>query len=542
MKKAAPYLAAAAMLLLSCNRTPLQQALSRLDMTIARQDAYVEAFERRNDSLRRALSEADTDSLRWQCSAALYDAYHHFSVDSAGRYVSQMQRYSQTRREDILTSLSEIQLLVWSHDEARALALYEALDTSGYAAMGLREEYLAGGIEIYTNISRFPRFLREERDYTRDLERLRRAYIDADIVSYYGKKVLAQQMRDEGRPEDALNVFLSCYEEADKSDWHELSSLEYNTGMLYGLLGDSEQKKIWLCRSAESDFNAPNRDFLSLYELALTLYNEGDFTRANRYIKIHFDNVLAGDFQAKVIRSSQAQSIIVEASMQAERSRRMILIVSIAILSALLLVILYMMRRERRQALKISAANGKLAVANESLAVANASLGQANKALEESNAALAEANKIKENYVFRYMDLSISYLDKVEENRHALRKIAKNEGTEALLKVLRSPSGFADYKEFYRIFDQTFLGIFPDFIKKVNALLREDARFDENSARKDLPTEIRILAALKLGIDDSPKIASFLKCSLSTVYTYRAKMRNQALCPKEEFEQRVKNL
>ena len=90
--------------------------------------------------------------------------------------------------------------------------------------------------------------------------------------------------------------------------------------------------------------------------------------------------------------------------------------------------------------------------------------------------------------------------------------------------------------------DQTFLGIFPDFIKKVNALLREDARFDENSARKDLPTEIRILAALKLGIDDSPKIASFLKCSLSTVYTYRAKMRNQSLCPKEEFEQRVKNL
>ena len=57
-----------------------------------------------------------------------------------------------------------------------------------------------------------------------------------------------------------------------------------------------------------------------------------------------------------------------------------------------------------------------------------------------------------------------------------------------------------------------------------------------------LPTEIRILATIKLGMEDSGRIASFLKCSLSTVYTYRAKMRNQALCPKEEFEERVKAL
>ena len=35
-------------------------------------------------------------------------------------------------------------------------------------------------------------------------------------------------------------------------------------------------------------------------------------------------------------------------------------------------------------------------------------------------------------------------------------------------------------------------------------------------------------------------IASFLKCSLSTVYTYRAKLRNRALCPKDEFEDRIK--
>ncbi len=521
--------------LTACSPSPLQQAFRDLDRTIGMRETYVEAFEQRNDSLRSALRDAGSDSLRWALSERLYQSYHHFSVDSAGRYVTRMQQYATSPEEEFRTRLSEIQLLVWSHDEGRALNLYEALDTTGIKAMGLLEEYLSGGIEIYTNISRFPRFLREGRNYSDDLHRLREEYMAVDTVSYYGRKVMAQHFRDEGHLGKALNLFRECYENADKGNWHELTSIQYNTAMLYGLLGDTEQKKIWLAESAVSDFKAPNRDFLSLYELAITLYNEGDLSRASRYIKIHFDDVLAGDFQAKVIRSSQAQNIIVEASMRAERSRRIILIVGIIILSALLIVILYMMRLARRQA-------KWLAKANEELAEANESLEQANKALAGSNAALAEANKIKENYVFRYMDLSISYLDKVEETRHMLRKVAKNEGTDALLKMLRSPAGFADYKEFYRIFDQTFLGIFPHFIEDVNALLREDARFDEYSARKSLPTELRILAALKLGIDDSPKIASFLKCSLSTVYTYRAKLRNQATCPKEEFEQRVKCL
>ena len=37
------------------------------------------------------------------------------------------------------------------------------------------------------------------------------------------------------------------------------------------------------------------------------------------------------------------------------------------------------------------------------------------------------------------MDLSIHYLDKVEEKRAEYRQIAKNKGEEALLKALRSP-------------------------------------------------------------------------------------------------------
>ena len=66
------------------------------------------------------------------------------------------------------------------------------------------------------------------------------------------------------------------------------------------------------------------------------------------------------------------------------------------------------------------------------------------------------------------------------------------------MKHLRSREDmYQEYDNFYTIFDETFLGIYPDFVQKVNALLREDARFPVPTTRI-LRTELRVLAAIRL--------------------------------------------
>ena len=146
----------------------------------------------------------------------------------------------------------------------------------------------------------------------------------------------------------------------------------------------------------------------------------------------------------------------------------------------------------------------------------------------------------RDNYVFRYMLLATQYLGRVDEYRGELLKTAKSEGSEALMRKLRSPSDVdRDYRDFYRIFDETFLGIFPDFVEQVNALLEEPARFPVRADRT-LPTELRILAVMRLGITDSGRIAGFLNCASATVYTYRTKLRNSALGSRSDFENRIK--
>lgn len=491
-----------------------------MDAAIAHRAEYLAAFEQENDSFRAKLREAESDSLKWERGRDLYSRYKHFSIDSAAYYVSGMMEHTSCLEQKLRTLFAQVEVMEWMSDPSQALSMFRQMDTTGMTAMGLKPDYLKLGVNVYQNNARFSSPYFDKENYADSLAKYREAVIEIDTLSYEGKKIYAQYLRTNGRYREALNVFLSCLPKA-QGNWHELTSIEYNCSVLYANLGDSKNQKICLARSGAADMHAPNRDLLSLYELALVLYKEGKHRRAARYIQLHFDDVFAGGFRPKMLWSSRAYNIIIEASLRAERSSRLVLTSGIVLTLVLLFVIFVLWVFANRQSHKRAEALAEL---------------------ERVNTALVEANNIKENYVFRYMDLSIKYLDKAEEQRREYKQIAKNKGDDALLKILRAPTDYSDYKEFYRIFDQTFIGIFPDFVKDVNSLLREEARFDETAARAALPTELRILATIKLGIEDSPRISSFLKCSLSTVYTYRARMRNQALCPKEEFEERVKTL
>ena len=53
-----------------------------------------------------------------------------------------------------------------------------------------------------------------------------------------------------------------------------------------------------------------------------------------------------------------------------------------------------------------------------------------------------------------------------------------------------------------------------------------------------LTTELRIFALIRLGITDSERIASFLRYSKATIYSYRSRLRLKSLNP-EHFEENI---
>ena len=82
--------------------------------------------------------------------------------------------------------------------------------------------------------------------------------------------------------------------------------------------------------------------------------------------------------------------------------------------------------------------------------------------------------------------------------------------------------------EFYVIFYEAFLYIYPSFVESVNALLLPDKQIQLLEGEK-LNTDLRILAFIRLGLEDSSRVAQMLNYSVNTIYAYRNRLRNRAI-------------
>ena len=505
-------------LAMSCSHGGTEKLLKELDALVENRLEIYSAYEAGLQELKDSLTLVVSHEEKWALADRLYDSYAYFNLDSAVTYLGLQKKYAHSLRQEYLTALNEVQVMAYRHNEATAESIFLSLDTLQVRRLGLRREYYYGGIVLYSNIkssSHLSAEIAEEK-----LSCFRKLYFSVDSTSSFAQRNLALLYRDGGEYDEALEILERLASAA--TDAHEKSFIAFSQSDIYERLGDMEKREEALIRSAANDIRSSVRTYLSLYNLALIQYEEKSLKRANLYISANMTDAIAGGFNTRMIDAGTSQMIIAEATRDEERKRIVWLLIALGCIFALLVLAFILLVNNLRHARRLKR-------------IKNMLLG-VNSRLKTANSELILANKIKDSYVFSYMELSINYLRKLEESRRESRSIAKNEGLDAVLKYLRSPSViYEEYKHYYKIFDEAFLGIFPDFREKVNALLREESRFPVPE-EPVLCTELRLLAAIRLGITESGKIATFLNCAPTTVYTYRTRLKRAAICPKEEFE------
>ena len=148
---------------------------------------------------------------------------------------------------------------------------------------------------------------------------------------------------------------------------------------------------------------------------------------------------------------------------------------------------------------------------------------------------LKAANYAKEVYISRFLELCSIYMDKLNQFcKISTRKIAAGQ-TDELFRMVKSGKFVEEQsKEFYEVFDNAFLHIYPGFVDEVNALLLPDEKIELKEGEK-MNTDLRILAFMRLGIEESAKIAQVLNYSLNTIYAYRNRLKSRAI-NRETFE------
>ena len=525
-----------------------QKTLEQIDVAIDVSPQKVTEYENQIAETRRQYQRAMKPEEKFRLAYKLYEQNKSFMNDSAVYYLTEAEKWAeQTGNKAQVGNCRALQAFQCStvgyYNEA--LAFLKRIDKAQLDSMGLRN-YYQSQMHVYGELGYYSNIPSMKETYFR-LQGLYRdslfSVIDHQDPDYMMWRIY--QLQDQKRMEEARQLSDQWVERVSPG------SRDYAIACYYRSLASvtDDDKKYWLAQSALSDVRHAVMDQASLLALADQLNADGDLDRSYRYIRFTWD--CNNRFNTRM-RSWQIAPIlnVIEKNYQSAvehntKVLRMSIIV-VSILALLLLGVLLFLHRRNRQ---LDAARSELKQSNDELASANGQLSSLNSLLSTLNAQLStvnsqlsEANNVKEEYIGRFMSLCSQYIDKLDDYRKMVNKKMKNKELDELFRISKSTElKEREMEELLQNFDSVFLHLFPNFVDEFNALLQPEMQIRPKEENR-LVTELRIFALIRLGIEDSSKIAEFLHYSVNTIYNYRARIKNGALDNRESFERRVKLL
>ena len=536
----------------------IEKLCQPIDEAIRELPQYVAAYEQKIAAARHDY-ERETDTKRkYEKGFRLYQLYRPFVADSAMFFLRQCVGLAEQagNRSEVVRCRSLLGLRcsnIGMYDEA--LLILDSIQTAGADKETLGTYYEAynnvySELAYYTHIEEMRNtYLQKARQY----EELMYQYLPPDAETRFLR--LEQKAQGEGNLKESMRINDEWLKTVEKGS-HPYALVALYRYIEFKERRDTTQMMQWLVESVLADIRNSVMDQGSMWELANELMLYGDFERASRYII--FTSECANrygsrqrNWQISPLLSDIAKGYKGKSEKTTRQLRWLLGVISVLALS-LLAAFFYVRSRNRqlrvaRNALssknhELSELNIQLSEANQQQTLLNARLKNLNDELAQSNSQLSESNRVKEEYIGRFLRLCSMYIDQMDSLRKRVNKLTKNRQFEELNKITR-PQEFKEkeLEELYVNFDSAFLHLFPNFVSDFNALLRPEERIEQPDEGR-LNTAIRIFALIRLGVEDSGKIAEFLHYSVNTIYNYRARVKNGAIRDRENFEKHVKEI
>ena len=467
----------------------------------------------------------------------LYDEYLAFNFDSALCYIKKNVDVQRTLGNPDLAAGSLIRM-------AHILAVSGLFDKADRMLDDIQTDLLSTErkVEYYNQRGELNLYRSEMAEYTPYFQEY------TDSSQYYRQLILQIAPKDsydyifnqatyisEKGDNDAAIKMLEAYLPTLKQGERRYSIVTSTLAYFYSKDKKMLHQEHYLLLSAISDMKGAILENNSLRRLSIILLERGDFKKAHDYLLCASNDAMLYGSRLRSMQAARISPLITQAY-DAERARTQhrtnLLLMVISIIALLLVVtIVYTLSliKKRHQAnLKISRMNAELSLHNEEI--------------ESMNLQMKESNRIKDEYIGRFLELSSNLILKSEERSKVLNRLARDRKLENLYAELKSQKPLNESIHlFHQNFDTAFLNIYPTFISEINKLLTADNQFeiDENAGK--LTTELRILALIRLNIGDNQKIADILRSSITTIYTYRSKLKSRAIS-KDTFEDDVRRI
>ena len=510
----------------------IDSLLNVLDEIVLNHQQYSNKKEEELHKLKELLNITSSGQQQFIVCGQLFDEYFYYQKDSALVYAKKRLSLAKQLNNDNLLVLAEINLASTNGSIGMYKEAFDVLDSIDIAKYPQHKAYYNYECSVIYGYMSYYAVTAQDRD---KFTQITKSYLDSMIaVRPIDPNMLLLAKTDKyilsNDYEKALLLLNEQYPKLKKM--HIKAMLAYNFALAYRQKNDKKQELLWLTISSINDLRSVTKEYISLRSLAFELYESGDIDRAQKYMKCSLEDALFCNARLRTFEISNLMPFIDNAYQHVTKTRQRLLTIFVIVVSALLVFLLLAIGRVYRQMKKLTLARKELSLVNDKLS-------ELNDMLLKNNNSLTEANIIKEEYIVKYMDQCSLYIDKMDEYRRNLHKTATTGKLEDLILKVKSKDFIEDViHEFYQNFDRTFVQLFPGFVEELNLLLMPEERIHLKPGQL-LNLELRIYALIRLGINDSVKIAAFLRCSTNTIYNYRTRNRNNALGDRDSFEDNV---
>lgn len=495
-----------------------------LKSELTKKSLYDQDKEKRIGELRLALRNTTSAGFdaQYDLYTKLFEEYRSFKFDSAFVYVRKMIGLcDQFKKNDNLIR-SKIMLgsiLLNSGLYKEAFDVIQQIDTARLSNT-LKTDYLVlrarlnAGIGDYNNDAYF-----SKRYYRQSQEDFKNAEI-ATPPNDFEKTINLAFLPDSIKPKKLTPDFFFNTITQHQLPEHGIAMVATRISFAYA----GQNKILFLALAAINDIRSSTKETLAIFLLAQELFKMNRTGDAFIFMQEADSNAQFYGARNRAVQIESMLPLIAGKLLDEKQHQRDKLLIGFLTFLIIAVILFFLLVIYRRQILRIKASEGVIM--------------EKNAELEKVNDKLWESSKIKEELIGLFFKTCSSYIEMLDtikrETQHYI-KLGKYNEVHQLLKNIHIGK---EKGNLYKMLDTIFLTMFPNFIASFNALLQEEDQIWPTSG-ETLNATVRIFALMRLGITDNEAIAKILDYSVSTIYTYKARIKSRALVPANEFERKI---
>lgn len=502
--------------------------LNQLETTLRVRDVYFNQKTKRIAQLTgqyRQVRHTSNYAATYDICMKLFNEYESFTYDSAYNYIEKARNVASLMNDESRIAFAKIKtgfvllssgLFKESLDTLFSIHPENLPDTIKY-------EYYSVVARSYFDLADYVKGTGFEAIYIE----LGNRFLDKAIhlirpnSSEYWYCITLKKMKGKDM-QDARNAFEYWINNYNLSE-HEYAIAASSLGYIYSLLGENQKAVELLIKASIADIKSSTKETVALRNLSDLIFKEGDTKTAYRYIKLALDDADFYNARHRKIEIAKILPIIEGEKLNTVEKQKSVLEVYAVIITVLVVLVLIFLYVIFRQLKKLKQAKSIISEINQNL------MGTNNK--------LMESNKIKEEYIGYFFNNNSEFIERIASFQKAIHRKIVARQYEDLDNIIKNSDLKEERENLFRNFDKIFLKLFPNFVSDFNVLFREEDRI-VLKGEELLTPDLRIFALMRLGIKDNEKIAKFLDYSVTTIYTYKTKIKSKSLY-RDQFDEKI---